>query len=97
MLWPETPAVENERQPFVLMRSLRSVQDQVAHGSTAAHQFQKNFMRDLGIQLHCAAAGRLGRCSQCSRGGLFRVERRRSPRLRVVTDRDTRTSSTGAS
>ena len=48
--WPETPAVENERQPFVLMRSLRSVQDQVAQGSPTAHQFQKNFLRDLGIQ-----------------------------------------------
>jgi chemotaxis protein MotC len=51
MLWPETPAVETAQQPYVLMRSLRSVQDQVAQGSAAAHQFQKNFMRDLGIQL----------------------------------------------
>jgi chemotaxis protein MotC len=48
--WPETPAVELERQPYVLMRSLRSVQDQVAQGSPTAHQFQKNFLRDLGIQ-----------------------------------------------
>ena len=47
----ETPAVETAQQPYVLMRSLRSVQDQVAQGSAAAHQFQKNFMRDLGIQL----------------------------------------------
>ena len=78
-LWPETPAVENERQPFVLMRSLRSVQDQVAQGSTTAHQFQKNFMRDLGIQL-MALPPAVWDDPQRSRGRLFRVERRRSPR-----------------
>lgn len=49
-LWPETPAVATEHQPYVLVRTLRSVQDQIAQGSQTAHEFQKTFMRDIGLQ-----------------------------------------------
>ena len=50
-LWPETPAVEADQQPYVLMRALRSVQDDVATGSTSAHEQQRQMLRDLGSQL----------------------------------------------
>jgi chemotaxis protein MotC len=50
-LWQETPVVENERQPFVLMRTLRSVQDKVATGSGSAHEMQKRLLRDYGEQM----------------------------------------------
>lgn len=87
-LWPETPAVENERQPYVLMRSLRSVQDQIAQGSTAAHQFQKNFMRDLGIQL-IALPPAVWDDVRNVRAAAYFVLSGGDPRvLRVVTDRD---------
>jgi chemotaxis protein MotC len=87
-LWPETPAVENERQPYVLMRSLRSVQDQVAQGSTAAHQFQKNFMRDLGIQL-IALPPAVWDDVRNVRAAAYFVLSGGDPRvLRIVTDRD---------
>ena len=87
-LWPETPAVEQERQPYVLMRSLRSVQDQVAHGSTAAHQFQKNFMRDLGIQL-IALPPAVWDDVRNVRAAAYFVLSGGDPRvLRLVTDRD---------
>ena len=87
-LWPETPAVETERQPYVLMRSLRSVQDQVAQGSVAAHQFQKNFMRDLGIQL-IALPPAVWDDVRNVRAAAYFVLSGGDPRvLRVVTDRD---------
>jgi len=50
-LWAETPAVEPDRQPYVLMRTLRSVQDEVAAGSAEAHALQKTLMRDFGEQM----------------------------------------------
>lgn len=50
-LWPEMPAVEANKQPYILVRSLRSVQDQVARGSTSAHEQQRDLMRDLGAQM----------------------------------------------
>lgn len=87
-LWPETPAVEAERQPYVLMRSLRSVQDQVAQGSVAAHQFQKNFMRDVGIQL-IALPPAVWDDVRNVRAAAYFVLSGGDPRvLRVVTDHD---------
>ncbi|AHB47780.1 chemotaxis protein MotC [Hyphomicrobium nitrativorans NL23] len=50
-LWPELPAVEADQQPYVLIRALRSVQDEVAVGSTTAHEQQRQILRDLGSQL----------------------------------------------
>lgn len=50
-LWPDVPAVDLDRQPYVLMRTLRSVQDEVAAGSAEAHTLQKNLMRDFGEQM----------------------------------------------
>jgi len=50
-LWPDTPAVENDRQPFMLMRKLRAVQDKVAHGSAPAFEEQKRLIRDIGEQM----------------------------------------------
>jgi len=50
-LWPETPAVETEKQPYVLMRTLRSVQDQIAQGSTAAHEQQRKLQREIAQQV----------------------------------------------
>ena len=50
-LWPETPAVEADKQPYILIRSLRSVQDEIASGSTAAHDRQRQLMKDLGAQM----------------------------------------------
>lgn len=47
-LWPEVPAVEADKQPYLLIRSLRSVQDQIAAGSTEAHDQQRELLKDLG-------------------------------------------------
>lgn len=51
-LWPETPAVEVDQQPYVLLRALRVVQDEVAQGSASAHEQQRHMLRDLGSRLH---------------------------------------------
>lgn len=50
-LWPEMPVVEADRQPYMLIRSLRAVQDEVASGSVAAHERQRQIMRDLGARM----------------------------------------------
>jgi chemotaxis protein MotC len=50
-MWPETPAVEMERQPYILIRSLRSIQDRVALGDVRAHQAQRSRMQELTEQL----------------------------------------------
>lgn len=47
-LWPDTPAVELDRQPYMLIRTLRSVQDRVAAGSLEAHEEQRRLLRDYG-------------------------------------------------
>lgn len=47
-IWPEMPAVEQDQQPYVLIRSLRAVQDEVAAGSADAHGRQRDLMRALG-------------------------------------------------
>lgn len=50
-LWPEAPAVEIDQQPYILIRALRSVQDEVAVGSTTAHEQQRQILNDLGSRL----------------------------------------------
>jgi len=50
-LWIDVPGVSLEKQPYVLMRTLRSVQDEVAAGSPEAHALQKSLMRDFGEQM----------------------------------------------
>lgn len=46
-MWPASPAVVDERQPYVLIRTLRKVQDQVAR----AFKTQKLLLRDLSEQM----------------------------------------------
>lgn len=50
-LWDETPAVEPERQPYILIRGMRAVQDSIAAGSVEAHEQQRKLLRDLGQQM----------------------------------------------
>lgn len=50
-LWPELPAVSVDQQPYILLRALRSVQDDVAQGSTSAHEEQRRLLRSLGERL----------------------------------------------
>lgn len=50
-MWPETPAVETERQPYILIRSLRSVQDKVAVGDVKAHQQQRKLMGEVSDKI----------------------------------------------
>jgi chemotaxis protein MotC len=50
-LWPEVSAVETEKQPYMLIRSLRSVQDAVASGSVAAHERQRQLMSEISVQM----------------------------------------------
>ncbi|WP_334145591.1 hypothetical protein [Hyphomicrobium sp.] len=50
-LWPEAAPVETAQQPYMLIRSLRSVQDAVASGSLSAHEQQRQMMRDIGAQM----------------------------------------------
>ncbi len=56
-LWPEVSAVETAQQPYVLIRGLRAVQDEVASGSTEAHARQRDLMRDLGRQMRDLPVG----------------------------------------
>ncbi len=56
-LWPEAPVVANADQPFVLIRELRAVQDEVARGSTEAHQRQRDMLRDLSRKLRDLPVG----------------------------------------
>jgi chemotaxis protein MotC len=41
-------ADESPRQPFELVRSLRSVQDEIARGSATAHTLQRTLIREIG-------------------------------------------------
>ena len=50
-LWPEAPAVEADQQPYILIRALRSVQDEVAVGSITAHERQREILSELGSRL----------------------------------------------
>ncbi|MGE0023959.1 MAG: hypothetical protein AB7S70_10055 [Hyphomicrobium sp.] len=50
-LWPEAPAVDPDQQPFVLVRRLRAVQDEIALGSAEAHEHQRTLMKELGALL----------------------------------------------
>lgn len=56
-LWPETPAVENSKQPYMLLRSLRAVQDKVAAGSISAHEDQRRLLRDYGEEMRSLPIG----------------------------------------
>jgi chemotaxis protein MotC len=50
-LWPDSPAVEADQQPYMLIRALRAVQDEIAAGSVTAHERQRQIMRDLSTQM----------------------------------------------
>lgn len=50
-LWPDVSAVDVEKQPYMLIRALRAVQDEVASGSVSAHERQRQMMRDVETQL----------------------------------------------
>lgn len=50
-LWPEAAAVDADKQPYMLIRSLRAVQDEIAAGSVAAHERQREVMRTLSAQM----------------------------------------------
>jgi chemotaxis protein MotC len=56
-IWVEVPAVELEKQPYMLVRALRSIQDQVASGSVEAHEQQRRLLRDLGQQMRALPVG----------------------------------------
>lgn len=47
-LWSEVPAVEADKQPYMLVRRLRAIQDQIAAGSTSAHDLQRQRIREIG-------------------------------------------------
>jgi len=47
MLTPEEAA----KQPFGLVRTLQSVQDQIAQGSASAHEFQKRYLAELNAEM----------------------------------------------
>jgi chemotaxis protein MotC len=56
-LWPETPAVELSKQPYVLLRSLRAVQDKVAVGDLAAHEEQRRLLQTYGEDMRSLPVG----------------------------------------
>lgn len=56
-LWPDTPAVELDKQPYMLIRKLRSVQDKVAGGSLEAHEEQRRLLRDYGEDMRALPIG----------------------------------------
>jgi chemotaxis protein MotC len=56
-MWPEVPAVELEKQPYVLVRALRSIQDEIASGSVEAHEKQRRLMRDMSQQMRALPVG----------------------------------------
>jgi chemotaxis protein MotC len=49
--YPLISAEEAAKQPFGLVRTLQSIQDQVALGSAAGHEFQKRFLAQLNTDL----------------------------------------------
>ena len=44
-------AEEAERMPFELVRSLRTIQDRIAHGDAAAHESQGQLMAEIAARL----------------------------------------------
>jgi chemotaxis protein MotC len=50
-LWPEKAAVENDKQPYMLVRAMRSLQDEIAAGSITAHKRQREVQRDISEQM----------------------------------------------
>jgi chemotaxis protein MotC len=50
-LWPEKPAVELEKQPYILVRAMRALQDEIAAGSATAHQRQRQVQREIAEQM----------------------------------------------
>ncbi|WP_439542325.1 hypothetical protein [Hyphomicrobium sp.] len=56
-IWSEVPAVELEKQPYILVRALRSIQDVIASGSVEAHEQQRRLLRDLSQQMRALPTG----------------------------------------
>jgi chemotaxis protein MotC len=56
-IWSEVPAVELEKQPYVLVRALRSIQDEIASGSVEAHERQRRLMREMSQQMRALPIG----------------------------------------
>lgn len=56
-IWPEVPAVELDKQPYILVRALRSIQDEIAAGSVEAHEQQRRLLRDLSQQMRALPTG----------------------------------------
>lgn len=50
-LWPEKPAVAEDKQPYILVRALRVIQDRVAQGSAEAYDFQRKTMVSLSEEM----------------------------------------------
>jgi chemotaxis protein MotC len=48
---PELTPEEAAKQPFGLVRTLQSVQDQVALGSASAHEIQKRYLAELNAEM----------------------------------------------
>jgi chemotaxis protein MotC len=56
-LWAEAPAVEMAKQPYILIRNLRIVQDQIAAGSVSAHEEQRRMLRELSQEMRALPVG----------------------------------------
>ena len=50
-IWSDVPAVAMDKQPYIMIRNLRNVQDRIAGGSVEAHEEQRGLMRDLGAEM----------------------------------------------
>jgi chemotaxis protein MotC len=48
---PNLTPEEAAKQPFGLVRTLQSVQDQIAQGSASAHELQKRFLSELNVEM----------------------------------------------
>lgn len=50
-IWSDAPVVPMGKQPYIMIRNLRNVQDRIAGGSVEAHEEQRRLMRDLGGEM----------------------------------------------
>ena len=50
-IWSDAPAVPMDKQPYIMIRNLRNVQDRMASGSVEAHEEQRSLMRDLAADM----------------------------------------------
>ena len=72
---------DGKGEPFELVRSMQSLQDQVVRGNTRAHAAQRELLGRIAEQLEAVGAAEMERPQECTRGCGVRAERRQRARV----------------